>query len=106
MAEPSSIDTSAADGAKRPAAVRFDRDALETLGRTIDTFVLATVETLCAADAAAPALRASLVHKSRIARVIADLEEVEAAVLKLRAMWATEAGGLRLATEEKRRPAA
>ncbi|CAG0955580.1 MAG: hypothetical protein F9K19_10820 [Rhizobiaceae bacterium] len=91
MAEPSPIATSAADGAAPSAAVRFDRDALETLGRMIDTFVLATVETLCAADAAAPGLRNSPVHKSRVAKVMADLEDVEAAVVKLRAMWAAEA---------------
>ncbi|HHZ10895.1 MAG TPA: hypothetical protein GX405_19175 [Rhizobiales bacterium] len=46
MAEPSSIEPSAADRGAPPAAARFDRDTLETLGRMIDTFVLATVETL------------------------------------------------------------
>lgn len=72
----------------------FDRGTLDVLGRMIDTFVMATVETLCAADAAAPELRQSATHRRRVARVMADLEEVEASVTRLRAMWAVESGRL------------
>lgn len=72
----------------------FNPATLEVLGRMIDTFVLTTVETLCAADASSPALRDSPVHRTRVAKVMADLEEVEAAVVRLRAMWAVESGGL------------
>ncbi len=106
MAASSPIDTSTVGGIAPQTAVRFNRDALETLGEMIDTFVLATVETLCAADAAAPGLRNSPIHKSRVAKVMADLEEVEAAVVKLRAMWATEAASLLPAISVGSRPAA
>lgn len=72
----------------------LDVAALDTLGRMIDTFVMATVETLCAADRAAPELRHSDFHRNRVEKVMADLEEVEATVGRLRAMWAVESGRL------------
>jgi hypothetical protein len=72
----------------------FDPGTLECLGRMIDTFVMATVETLCAADAVAPSLRDSASHRRRVAKVMADIEEVEASVVRLRAMWAVESGRL------------
>jgi hypothetical protein len=85
----------AAVGPEGPTgAGSLDPAALEFLGRMIDTFVMTTVETLCAADAAAPALRDSAMHRTRVAKVMADLEEVEASVVRLRAMWAVESGRL------------
>lgn len=88
--------TASVGGCRKTAGApsTFNPATLEVLGRMIDTFVLATVETLCAADASSPALRDSPVHRARVAKVMADLEEVEAAVVRLRAMWAVESGGL------------
>ncbi len=84
----------AATGPKGAGPGPLDSQTLEFLGRMIDTFVMATVEALCAADAVSPALRESPVHRTRVAKVMADLEDVEASVLRLRAMWAVESGRL------------
>lgn len=90
MIEPKPTAAAGSEGPTGAGPGPLGPDALESLGRMIDTFVMATVETLCAADAAAPSLRRSATHRRRVARVMADLEEVEASVTLLRAMWALE----------------